>query len=103
MKTIQELIKCVERECSLRRVVYPARVAQRKMSEDSARHQVECMDHIAKALKDLSEGKAGFTSCDSAREEMLRKKRWSEEWDAQRKAKESGRYWIPVFNNSTNP
>lgn len=58
MKTLHELIASAQRELTLRRIVYPARIAQRKMEESKARHEIECMEHILDTLEQLRDGKA---------------------------------------------
>lgn len=50
MKTAAELLKCAERELAMRERVYPRRVAEGKMSPDSADHETECMAQIVELL-----------------------------------------------------
>lgn len=58
MKTIEEQISCAARELAVRRGIYPKWVAQNKMTQQKADHEIECMEEILKTLnyrKDLLE------------------------------------------------
>lgn len=48
---ITQLIASAERELSLRRRVYPRRVAERRMEQRDADHEIKCMEEIAALLK----------------------------------------------------
>jgi hypothetical protein len=48
--TLDEQIKCVERELELRRRVYPRRVADRKMTPERADYQIRAMQAVLETL-----------------------------------------------------
>lgn len=50
MKTIHEQIKAVEREIGMRNRVYPRRIADGKMSEEKAAHEIACMRAVLETL-----------------------------------------------------
>ena len=52
MKTAKELLKCAQRELAMRERVYPRRVAEGKMSQQSADHETDCMAEIVKLLEE---------------------------------------------------
>jgi hypothetical protein len=47
------LVKCAERELGLRQMVYPRKVATRKMSLVKARHEIKCMQRTIEILKEM--------------------------------------------------
>ena len=51
MKTLPELIKCVEREIKMREAVYPGQVRAEKLSEEKAAHEIQCMKDILALLQ----------------------------------------------------
>ncbi len=57
-KTLTEQIKAVKRELGMRQAVYPRRVAEHKMSQDSATHQIECLESVLETLESLEKKKA---------------------------------------------
>lgn len=50
MKTIDEQIKCVQREIAMRERVYPAWVASGKMRQIKADHELDCMRSVLETL-----------------------------------------------------
>lgn len=52
MKTAAELLKCAQRELAMRERVYPRRLAEGKMSQQSADHETDCMAAIVKLLEE---------------------------------------------------
>ena len=48
--TLDEMLKEIERECALRRRVYPRWVGQGKISQDKADRQIEVMEAIRAEL-----------------------------------------------------
>lgn len=58
MKTIDEQLACAKRELALRHNVYPKWIANRRMTQDKAAHEIDCMEAIVATLqyrKDLIE------------------------------------------------
>lgn len=53
--TIDDMIKCAERELKLRRRVYPRLIADGKLSQDFADHQTIAMEAIVALLKKRKE------------------------------------------------
>jgi len=51
MKTLSELIKCVEREIKMRESVYPGQVRAEKLSAEKAAHEIQCMKDILTILQ----------------------------------------------------
>lgn len=51
MKTHSELINCVRRELSMRIAVYPRRVADGKMPQEKADHEIESMRQVLEILE----------------------------------------------------
>ncbi len=51
MKTNAELIACVKRELSLRMAVYPRRIADKKITQKKADHEIECMRQVLAILE----------------------------------------------------
>lgn len=51
MKTLDEQIKCVEREIAMRKRVYQKRVLEEKMSKQTADHELECMAAVLETLQ----------------------------------------------------
>jgi hypothetical protein len=51
MKTLADQIACAKRELALRRLVYRQRVAAKRMEQDEATHEIECMESIVKTLE----------------------------------------------------
>jgi hypothetical protein len=60
MKSLEEQIKCVEREIAMRRRFYPKWVASGKMKEYAARHEIECMEAVLEGLMLIRAGREGF-------------------------------------------
>ena len=60
--TLEEQIKCVDREISLRKKVYPAWVERGKMNKTEAAYQIECMEAIKKSLINLNNFKKSLIS-----------------------------------------
>lgn len=54
-KTSAELVQCARRELAMRKKVYIRRVAEGKMSRDTALHEIECMEQIVELLDELDE------------------------------------------------
>lgn len=52
MITIDQQIKCVERELALRRRVYPAWVSKGRMKQADADREIETMEAVLKTVKD---------------------------------------------------
>lgn len=57
-KLLYEMIDCVKRECSMRRWVYPKRIAQGKMSQDKAEREQYLMEQIQELLIQIYNGTA---------------------------------------------
>ena len=55
MKTINELIVCAVQELAMRRRVYPNFILRGKMTKTKSDHEIECMERIAKVLKNLED------------------------------------------------
>jgi hypothetical protein len=53
--SIEAMIAAAERELRMRQSVYPRRVADRKMSKDSADRETQAMADIAEVLRRLKE------------------------------------------------
>lgn len=51
MKTIDEQIKSVQREISMRLRVYPRWVEQGRMTDDQSAHEISCMEAVLTTLK----------------------------------------------------
>lgn len=51
MKTIEQQIASVKRELALRKNVYPKWVASGRMQQDSADHEIECMQEVLNTLE----------------------------------------------------
>ena len=51
--TIDEMIDCVDRELRLRAIVYPRRVADKRLSQAKADREVELMHAIKRTLEGL--------------------------------------------------
>lgn len=49
--TLQSLIRCAEREESLRRSYYPRRVERGQMTQEMMDHEIQCMAEIAHRLR----------------------------------------------------
>jgi hypothetical protein len=49
----EALLACAKRELALRRRVYPRLVAQEKMREQTAAHEIACMERIVEILDKL--------------------------------------------------
>lgn len=52
-KTIDEQIKCAQRELGMRKMVYPRRVAEGKMLPQTAQHETDCMAAILQTLEQV--------------------------------------------------
>lgn len=50
-KTIDEQIKCVKREISLRTAVYAAQVRGGRLKPEDAAHEVACMEAVLETLE----------------------------------------------------
>ena len=55
MKTLTEQIASIRRELGLRQGVYPRLVAQRRMSEAKAAHEIACMKAVLATLELLNQ------------------------------------------------
>ena len=55
MISIQEQIKCIDREIALRVHVYAQRVRDGKMSEEFARKQIDTMRAVLESLKGIED------------------------------------------------
>jgi hypothetical protein len=55
--TIDEMVREVEREITLRRRVYPRAVASKRMSQDKADKQIAIMEAVARELQDRAHGR----------------------------------------------
>lgn len=53
--TMDDQIKCAERELGFRQRVYPRQVQDNKMSEGFATHQLQCQEAIIETLKRCKE------------------------------------------------
>lgn len=53
--TIDDMIRCAERELAMRRAYYPKRVADRKMSQEKADHELDAQEAIVEVLKRTKE------------------------------------------------
>jgi hypothetical protein len=51
MKTITEQIASAKRELALRRNVYPGWVAKERMKQETADHEIACMEAIVATLE----------------------------------------------------
>jgi len=49
--TIDDQIKCAERELAMRKRVYPRWITAKKMSEEKANREIAVMESIIKTLK----------------------------------------------------
>jgi|KBSMisStaDraftv2_1062788.scaffolds.fasta_scaffold00030_19 hypothetical protein len=54
MKTLQEQVKCVERELTYRRRVYARWVSRGKMTTEQAEHEIETMQAVLKTVRDAA-------------------------------------------------
>lgn len=52
--SIEALLACAKRELAYRRRVYPRLVAQEKMREQTATHEIACMERIVEILDKLN-------------------------------------------------
>ena len=50
MKTLKEQLKSAQRELAVRRNVYPKRLLAGSMRQESADHEIECMEAIVETL-----------------------------------------------------
>lgn len=53
MITIEDQIKAVEREISMRRRVYPNWVASKRMSQEKANKEIKNMEAVLETLKEV--------------------------------------------------
>lgn len=53
--TLEEQIKCVEREIGMRKRVYPNWVASHRMKQEKAEYEIKIMSEVLKTLKQLEE------------------------------------------------
>ena len=51
--SLDDMIRCADREVAMRKRVYPEWVNDGRMSWDKAEHEIECMEAIAEKLKTL--------------------------------------------------
>lgn len=56
MKTAEEKLRCTERELKMRRRVYPRWIAEGRMKEADARHELETMEAIAEDYRQQVQG-----------------------------------------------
>jgi hypothetical protein len=49
--TLDDQIRCVEREIVMRKAVYPRRVVDGKMSQEKARHELAAMQAVLETLR----------------------------------------------------
>jgi hypothetical protein len=54
MKTLEEQVKCAERELAMRKAVYPRWVGFGKMTQKKMDHEIECMRAVVETLKRIS-------------------------------------------------
>ena len=62
MKPLSDQIACAERELALRRRNYPRWVAGRRMTEGTAKHEIECMESILESLKNQGQQQLNFST-----------------------------------------
>lgn len=55
MKTLEEQIKCIERELAMRRNVYPRQVQKGAMRPDVADHEILCMEAVLRTLQQIKQ------------------------------------------------
>jgi hypothetical protein len=60
--THRQQLECAERELKMRERVYPRWVAQEKMNQEKADHEIACMRAIVATLKPLAEQESGQMS-----------------------------------------
>ena len=53
--TIEDLIKCAQRELAMRERVYLKRIAEGRMQESAAEHEIACMAAILHLLQEKKE------------------------------------------------
>ena len=54
MKTLPEQLACAKREAAIRRRVYPQWVAKgQRMTQETAQHEIDCMEDIIRTLNEL--------------------------------------------------
>jgi hypothetical protein len=53
--SIEDMLKCVERELALRKIMYPKWVNSGVMKEDVAKHEINVMQAIHETLYELKE------------------------------------------------
>jgi hypothetical protein len=53
MKSLTEQLACCRRELALRRNTYPKWVAQSRMTQDAASHEIGCMEAVVTTLEKL--------------------------------------------------
>jgi len=58
MITLDKQIACVRREIRMREIVYPRWVAQKKMRQESAEHEIEAMKAVLATLESPRNEKA---------------------------------------------
>lgn len=49
--TQAQMIAAVEREITMRRRVYPGRIAEKKMTQERADHEIACMEGVLAILQ----------------------------------------------------
>ena len=53
MKPLADQLECAQRELGLRQRTYPKWVAQGRITEAKAQHEIECMSSIVESIKKL--------------------------------------------------
>ena len=65
MFTIDEQIKCVEREIAMRRNVYPGRISRSAMTPEEAKKQIGCMEAVMVTLLRAKDRQSDFNFRDT--------------------------------------
>ena len=52
--TLAEQIACIERELGMRRIVYPRRIADKKMSQAKADKEIAAMEAVLATLRKMA-------------------------------------------------
>jgi hypothetical protein len=55
MKTLDEQIDCARRELAMRRTCYPKWIAQGRLKQEKAAHEIEAMESIVETLEQIKE------------------------------------------------
>jgi hypothetical protein len=52
--SLDDMIRCADREAALRKRVYPKWINDERMSQDKADYEIACMEAIAEKLKNIA-------------------------------------------------